>query len=70
MDEIARLTPTFAGVSYAELDRLAACSGRNAAAPDGTPTMHIEASCAARAASCSPNTCPPTRRSTAAIRCC
>jgi formate dehydrogenase major subunit len=41
MDEIAALTPTFAGVSHARLD-----SGPSlqwpvtAAAPDGTPTMH------------------------------
>jgi formate dehydrogenase major subunit len=41
MDEIARLTPTFTGVSYEKLDRLGSIQWPcNAAAPDGTPTMH------------------------------
>ncbi len=41
MDEIARLTPTFAGVSYARLDELGSIQWPcNDAAPDGTPTMH------------------------------
>jgi formate dehydrogenase major subunit len=42
MDEIARSTPTFAGVSYEKLDRLGSiqwpCSDK---APEGTPVMHI-----------------------------
>ena len=42
MDEIARLTPTFTGVSYEKLDRLGSlqwpCNDR---APEGTPTMHV-----------------------------
>lgn len=43
MDEIARLTPTFAGVSYAKLDALGSIQWPcNAQAPEGTPTMHIE----------------------------
>jgi formate dehydrogenase major subunit len=43
MDEIARLTPTFAGVSYARLDQMGSLQWPvNAAAPDGTPTMHID----------------------------
>ena len=43
MDEIARLTPTFAGVSYAKLDRLGSLQWPcNEAAPEGTPTMHAE----------------------------
>ncbi len=43
MDEIARLTPTFTGVSYAKLDRLGSIQWPcNEAAPDGTPTMHID----------------------------
>lgn len=43
MDEIARLTPTFARVSYAELDRHGSLQWPcNDAAPDGTPTMHID----------------------------
>ncbi|MBK6452690.1 MAG: formate dehydrogenase subunit alpha [Proteobacteria bacterium] len=42
MDEIARLTPTFTGVSYAKLDRLGSIQWPcNDAAPEGTPTMHI-----------------------------
>jgi formate dehydrogenase major subunit len=42
MDEIAALTPTFTGVSYAKLDRLGSIQWPcNAAAPEGTPTMHI-----------------------------
>jgi formate dehydrogenase major subunit len=52
MDEIARLTPTFAGVSYDKLDALGSLQWPcNDAAPDGTPTMHVDGSCAARAAS-------------------
>ncbi len=44
MDEIARLTPTFEGVTYDKLDRLGSIQWPcNAAAPDGTPTMHAEA---------------------------
>jgi formate dehydrogenase major subunit len=42
MDEIARLTPTFAGVSYQKLDELGSVQWPcNAAAPEGTPVMHI-----------------------------
>ncbi len=41
MDEIARLTPTFSGVSYAKLDELGSlqwpCTDN---APEGTPIMH------------------------------
>ena len=41
MDEIARLTPTFAGVSYARLDELGSIQWPcNEAAPTGTPIMH------------------------------
>jgi formate dehydrogenase major subunit len=43
MDEIARLTPTFTGVSYAKIDRLGSIQWPcNDAAPEGTPVMHIE----------------------------
>jgi formate dehydrogenase major subunit len=43
MDEIARLTPTFAGVSYAKLERAGSLQWPcNDAAPDGTPTMHVD----------------------------
>ncbi len=42
MDEIARLTPTFTGVSYEKIDRLGSVQWPcNDAAPDGTPTMHV-----------------------------
>jgi formate dehydrogenase major subunit len=42
MDEIARLTPSFSGVSYAKLDRLGSLQWPcNDAAPEGTPTMHV-----------------------------
>ncbi len=42
MDEIARLTPTFEGVSYEKLDRLGSIQWPcNDAAPEGTPTMHV-----------------------------
>ena len=43
MTEIARLTPTFAGVTYEKLDRLGSvqwpCNDR---APEGTPIMHAD----------------------------
>jgi formate dehydrogenase major subunit len=43
MDEIAALTPTFAGVSYARIDELGSIQWPcNDAAPTGTPTMHID----------------------------
>jgi formate dehydrogenase major subunit len=43
MDEIAAMTPTFAGVSYAKLDALGSVQWPcNAAAPEGTPVMHID----------------------------
>jgi len=42
MDEIASLTPTFAGVTYEKLDRLGSIQWPcNDQAPEGTPTMHI-----------------------------
>jgi formate dehydrogenase major subunit len=42
MDEIARLTPTFAKVSYDLLDRVGSVQWPcNDAAPEGTPVMHI-----------------------------
>ncbi len=43
MDEIAATTPTFAGVSFAHLDKVGSVQWPcNESAPDGTPTMHIE----------------------------
>jgi formate dehydrogenase major subunit len=42
MDEIARLTPTFAGVSYEKLDHLGSIQWPcNDAAPAGTAVMHV-----------------------------
>jgi len=43
MAEIAELTPTFTGVSYQRIDELGSIQWPcNAAAPEGTPTMHID----------------------------
>ncbi|GBG15321.1 formate dehydrogenase major subunit [Novimethylophilus kurashikiensis] len=43
MDEIARLTPTFHGVSYDKIDAMGSVQWPcNEDAPDGTPIMHIE----------------------------
>jgi formate dehydrogenase major subunit len=43
MAEIAALTPTFTGVSYDKLDQLGSIQWPcNAAAPAGTPTMHVD----------------------------
>ncbi|MCX7864045.1 MAG: formate dehydrogenase subunit alpha, partial [Novosphingobium sp.] len=43
MDEIARLTPGFAGVSHARLEREGSLQWPvNAAHPDGTPIMHVD----------------------------
>ena len=43
MDEVARLTPSFAGVSYEKLDLLGSIQWPcNEAAPAGTPMMHVD----------------------------
>ncbi len=43
MDEIARLTPTFKGVSFEKLDRLGTIQWPcNDDATEGTPTMHVD----------------------------
>jgi len=43
MQEIAMLTPTFAGVTYDRLDALGSVQWPcNAAAPEGTPVMHVD----------------------------
>ena len=43
MDEIARLTPTFHGVSYKKIDELGSVQWPcNEEAPQGTPIMHID----------------------------
>lgn len=42
MDEIAALTPTFSGVSFAKLDQVGSIQWPcNEAAPNGTPMMHV-----------------------------
>ncbi|MEO6689670.1 MAG: molybdopterin-dependent oxidoreductase, partial [Dokdonella sp.] len=42
MDEIARLTPTFTGISFDRIDELGSIQWPcNAEHPDGTPTMHV-----------------------------
>ena len=42
MDEIARLTPTFAGVGFEKIDRLGSVQWPcNDKAPEGTPVMHV-----------------------------
>ena len=43
MDEVARLTPTFAGVSHARLDAEGSLQWPvNEKAPDGSPIMHVD----------------------------
>lgn len=43
MDEIARLTPTFSGVSYEKLDRTGSLQWPvNDRAPEGSPIMHVD----------------------------
>ena len=43
MDEIARLTPSFAGVSFARLDEIGSLQWPvDAASPAGTPIMHVD----------------------------
>lgn len=43
MDEIARLTPSFAGVSYDKLEKLGSVQWPcNEKAPTGTPLMHVD----------------------------
>src|SRR3569832_1772290 len=43
MDEIAALTPTFAGVSYAKHEELGSIQWPcNDKAPEGTPEMHVD----------------------------
>jgi formate dehydrogenase major subunit len=69
MAEIARLTPSFAGVSYEKLDRLGSiqwpCNARH---PDGTPPCTVDIRAWPRAASWSPSMCRPRSGSRAASR--
>ena len=66
MDEIARLTPTFTGVSYEKLDALGSIQWpcNDAGAGSARRPCTSMSSCAARAASSSPSTCRRRRRST------
>ena len=69
MDEIARLTPTFTGVSYEKLDRLGSIQWPcNDAAPEGTPVMHMDQFIAARARS-PHRICPDGESQSTSIRC-
>ena len=72
MDEIARLTPTFKGVSYAKLEELGSVQWPcNDAAPEGTPTMHIGAFRPRQGqVHASPNSCRPMSAPARASRCC
>jgi formate dehydrogenase major subunit len=71
MDEIARSRRRFTGVSYREVwtARVHPVAVQRARA-QGTPTMHVGHSCAARASSTSRLTCPTHERTSSAIRCC
>jgi formate dehydrogenase major subunit len=65
MDEIARLTPTFAGVSYEKLERLGSIQWPcNAAAPEGTPTMHVHQFVRGKGKFCLTEYVPTSERST------
>ena len=62
MDEIAALTPTFRGVSYEKIDELGSIQWPcNEAAPEGTPTMHVDEFVRGKGSSSSRSTCRPTR---------
>ena len=72
MDEIARLTPTFAGVSYEKLDELGSVQWpcNDAARRKARPIMHIDGFVRGKGKFVSPNMCRPTRRPARAFRCC
>ena len=72
MDEIARLTPTFAGVSLREARRAGLVQWPcNEEAPEGTPVMHIDGVRARQGqVHASPSTCRPTSGPGRASRCC
>jgi formate dehydrogenase major subunit len=71
MAEIAA-DPTFAGVSYEKIERLGSVQWPCNEAPKRRerPSCTRRSSCAARAASSSPSTWPPMKRSRSAFRCC
>jgi formate dehydrogenase major subunit len=65
MDEIARLTPTFSGISYEKLDRLGSIQWPcNDAAPEGTPTMHVHQFVRGKGKFCLTEYVPTSERST------
>jgi formate dehydrogenase major subunit len=65
MDEIARLTPTFAGVTYEKIDRLGSIQWPcNDAAPEGTPTMHVHQFVRGKGKFCLTEYVPTSERST------
>jgi len=65
MDEIARLTPTFAGVTYEKIDRLGSIQWPcNDAAPEGTPTMHVHRFVRGKGKFCLTEYVPTSERST------
>jgi len=58
MDEIARLTPAFKGVSFDKIDELGSIQWPcNDAQPKGTPTMHVGEFVRGKGVSWSPNMC-------------
>ena len=68
MDEIARLTPTFSGVTYEKLDRLGSIQWPcNDAAPAGTPTMHVDTFVRGKGKFYVTEYVPTTERTTAAF---
>jgi formate dehydrogenase major subunit len=65
MAEIARLTPTFTGVTYEKLDRLGSIQWPcNDAAPEGTPTMHVHQFVRGKGKFCLTEYVPTSERST------
>jgi formate dehydrogenase major subunit len=65
MDEIARLTPTFAGITYEKIDRLGSIQWPcNDAAPEGTPTMHVHQFVRGKGKFCLTEYVPTSERST------
>jgi formate dehydrogenase major subunit len=65
MEEIARLTPTFAGITYDKLDRLGSIQWPcNDAAPEGTPTMHVHQFVRGKGKFCLTEYVPTSERST------
>ncbi len=69
MDEIARLTPRFAGVSYAVLDKEGSVQWPcNEEHPRGEPIMHVDGSARGKKNSASLNMCQATKGQARASR--